>query len=347
MTSRNPRPLLTVVVPAYNAAEYLGRALEPLCGFADEIEVVVVDDGSTDATAAIADGYALRRPDVFRLVRQPNGGHGAAIQTGLRHARGTYLKVLDADDWLSAEALRSVLDTLAALGPGGGVDALFTDFVRDRVGKQNRTSRFDSVFPAGRVFSWDETERFGRRQYLMMHAIVYRTDLVRRSGLELPHHTFYVDNLYVVVPLALARRMYYLPVSLYHYYIGRPGQSVAADVMVERVDQQLLVNRLALRALPSSARVAAGEVPERLHAALVHYVEALCGVTSATLARGGTRAHLDLRQQFWHDIRAEHPSMYARMRRGLIGTSSNLPGTAGRRVTSLAYHVARRVVGFS
>ena len=340
-------PLLTVVVPSYNAASYLSRALEPLASFGDELEVVVVDDGSTDATGAIADGYSLRRPDLFRTVRQANGGHGAAIQAGLRSARGTYLKVLDADDWLDADALRDVLRTLAELELDGGVDAFFTDYVHDRVGKPNRTSRFDSVFPAHRRFGWSHTERFSKRQYLMMHAIVYRTDVVRRSGMELPSHTFYVDNLYVVVPLAHARRMYYLPVSLYHYYIGRPGQSVDADVMVQRVDQQLLVNRLALRALPDADDVASGAVPPELHTALLHYVEGICGVTSATLARGGTPSHLAKRQEFWDEVKHEHPWLYTRLRRSFIGTSSNLPGTAGRRVTSLAYHVARRVVGFS
>lgn len=340
-------PLLSIVVPAYNTEGYLHRALGPLAPVGPGVEIIVVDDGSTDGTGRIADDYALAHPDVVRVVHQQNGGHGAAIETGVAHARGRYLKVLDADDWLDVGALEQVLRTLVQLDRDGGVDALFTDFVHDRVGKQNRTSRFDSVFPSRRRFGWAETERFGKRQYLMMHAIVYRTEIVRASGMRLPHHTFYVDNLYVVVPLARVRSMYYLPVSLYHYYIGRAGQSVDADVMLARVDQQLLVNRMALRALPAAQEVAAGRVPVQLYAALLHYVEALCAVTSATLARGGTRGHLAKREAFWGEVKRENPWVYTRMRRSFIGTSSNLPGQAGRRVTSLAYQVARRVVGFS
>ncbi|MEV7691782.1 glycosyltransferase family A protein [Microbacterium sp. NPDC089189] len=346
MTS-GPAPLLSVVVPAYNTAQYLRRALDPLTRARADVEVVVVDDGSTDATGPLADIYAARHPDRIRVVHQDNGGHGAAIEAGIAHARGRYLKVLDADDWLDDSALAAVLDTLTALEPAGGVDALFTDFVHDRVGKNNRTSRFDSVFPAMRVFGWEHTERFGKRQYLMMHAIIYRTSLLRAAGLSLPRHTFYVDNLYVVRPLAHVRTMYYLPVSLYHYFIGRPGQSVDMDVMVARVDQQLLVNKLALHGLPSPERVAAGEVPVQLYAALLHYIEGLCAITSATLARGGTAAHLAQRDEFWGHVKRENPWVYTRMRRSFIGTSSNLPGQAGRRVTSLAYQVARRVVGFS
>ncbi|MBB2975197.1 hypothetical protein FHX49_000738 [Microbacterium endophyticum] len=346
MTTGAALPLLTIVVPSFNAAAYLHRAVDSLVGIGD-IDVVIVDDGSTDATGVIADNFAAVHPDTIRVVHQKNGGHGAAIETGIAHARGRYLKVLDADDWLDRAALVRVLDTLRGRDAVGGIDALFTDFVHDRVGKQNRVSRFDSVFPERQVFGWNDVERFSKRQYLMMHAIIYRTALLRESGLQLPHHTFYVDNLYVIVPLARVRKMYYLPVSLYHYFIGRVGQSVEANVMLARVDQQLLVNKLALHALPSPTQVSSGEVPLALYTALLHYVEALCAVTSATLARGGTPEHLRKRQDFWAEIKRENPWVYTRMRRSFMGTSSNLPGQAGRRVTLLAYHVARRVVGFS
>jgi glycosyltransferase involved in cell wall biosynthesis len=342
-------PLLTIVVPAYNAEDYLHRALAPLARLdrAERgVEVIVVDDGSTDSTGMFADEYARRRPDLFRVVHQPNRGHGGAINTGVEHAEGDYLMVLDADDWLNLPVLESVLSTLADLEKRGGTDALFTDYVHDRVGKNNRLSRFDSVFPAGRIFDWDDTGRFGRRQYLMMHAIIYRTSIVRASGLRLPEHTFYVDNLYVVVPLAHVRRMYYLPMSLYHYFIGRADQSVNADIMLRRIDQQLRVNKLALQALPSPAAVAGGEIPARLYSALVHYVEAVCAVTSATLAHGD-REHFAMRVAFWREVKSELPWAYGRLRRGFIGASSNLPGQAGRQVTSIAYRVARRVVGFS
>lgn len=340
-------PLLTIVVPAYNAEGYLRRALQPLTDFGPELEVVVVDDGSTDATASIADAYEAERPDLVRVVHQANRGHGGAINTGIAEATGTYVKVLDADDWLSAPALRALLSTLDAREADGGVDAVFTDYVRDRVGKQNRTTSFESVFPSRRPFGWEDTGRFARRQVLMMHAIVYRTEVLRRSGMVLPEHTFYVDNLYVVEPLTHVRRMYYLPVPLYHYFIGRADQSVDPDVMLRRVDQQLRVNKLVLKAMPSPDEVSAGRVPVELQGALLHYVEQICAVTSATLARGGTEAHLAARDEFWEDIKAESPWLFMRLRRTFLGSTSNLPGFAGRRVTSLAYSVARRVVGFS
>jgi hypothetical protein len=336
-------PLLTLVVPAYNAEAYLNRALEGIAT-TDRVEVVIVDDGSTDRTGQFADVWAARHPDTVRVVHQPNRGHGGAINAGLAQARGTFLKVLDADDWLDLPSLQALLDALAN---ADGVDAVFTDFVHERAGKTPRTARFDTVFPIGRDFTWEETERFTRRQVLMMHAIVFRTSVLRNSGLQLPENTFYVDNLFVIQPLARVRRMRYLPLPLYRYYIGREGQSVAPEVMVRRVDQQLRVNRLALAALPTQAEITAGDVPPQLSRALLHHVEGVCAVTSATLARGGTAAHLAQRDEFWREVKAENPWLYTRMRRTLLGATSNLPGSAGRRATSFAYHVARRVVGFS
>lgn len=335
-------PLLSIVVPAYNAADYLDRACGPLEQFAEGIDVIIVDDGSADDTGSIADAYAARRPDLFRVIHQENCGHGGAINAGLAAATGTYVKVLDSDDWLDTDALVTLLATLSRLERDGGVDAVVTNYVHERVGRRTRTTRYSSVMPAGRVFDWDDVGRFGARQYLMMHALVYRTSLVRASGLALPEHTFYVDNLFVVTPLARSRRLFYLDVDLYRYFIGRDDQSVNDAVMVRRVDQQVRVNRLVLEALP-----APGTVPAGLHAYLLHHVEVLCGITSVMLVRAGTPEHLATRAEFWQDIKRESPWVYTRLRRGVIGTSSNLPGPTGRQMSLLAYRVARRVVGFS
>lgn len=340
-------PLLSIIVPAYNAAAYLGRALDEL-GTVRDVEVIVVDDGSTDRTRGVADAWAAQSRGSIRVLHQDNRGHGGAINTGLAAARGEYLKVLDADDWLDIRSLRELVAHLGSLRAAGtDVDAVFTDFVHERLGKSPKIARFDSVFPEGRIFEWSDTERFGRRQVLMMHAIVYRTQILRAIGLSLPEHTFYVDNLFVLQPLATLRRMSYLPVPLYRYFIGREGQSVAPEVMVQRVDQQLRVTRLALATLPPHSDLVLGDVPRQLHRAMLHHLEGVCAVTSATLARAGTRSHLRQRELFWHEVRAENPWLYARMRRSLLGATSNLPGEAGRRATNLAYHVARRVVGFS
>jgi glycosyltransferase involved in cell wall biosynthesis len=337
-------PVLSVVVPAYQAEPYLRRALDSLVGHGPRVEVLVVDDGSTDGTAALAREYVDRYPGEVRLLQQPNRGHGGAITTGVAAARGTYLKVLDADDWVDQDALRAVLTALDRFAAGPSpVDLLVSNFVYEKVGKRHATAvRYHGALPAGRVIDWSQTRRFGKRQYLMMHALTYRTDVLRRSGLDLPEHTFYVDNLYALVPLAQVRTLYYLDVDLYRYFIGREDQSVQEAVMLRRLDQQIRVNRLMLEHL-ASTRV----TDRRLRAYRQHYTAIICAVTSILLLRAGTPAHLAEKDRLWRELRALDPHLHRAVRWSAWGQATNLPGPAGRRVSVLAYRVARRAIGFS
>lgn len=337
-------PLLTVVVPAYNAEAYLARALDSLVGLGPQVEVLVIDDGSTDGTAALAQAYVDRYPGEVHLVRKPNGGHGSAINRGLEEARGAYLKVVDADDWLDRSALLRVLATLHDVARGGReLDLLVTNFVYEKVGKRTKTAvRYTGALPRGKVIGWDRTRRFGKRQYLMMHALTYRTAVLREAGLRLPEHTFYVDSLYALVPLHRVRTLFYLDVDLYRYYIGRPDQSVQEAVMLRRLDQQLRVNWLMLEHVSRTA-----VQDRRLRRYLLHYVEIICAVSSVLLIRAGTPTTLDQKDRLWERLRASDPWLYRRVRWSVLGQISNLPGPAGRRATVLAYRVAQRAIGFS
>ncbi|HEY9441426.1 MAG TPA: glycosyltransferase, partial [Streptomyces sp.] len=111
-------PRLTVVVPLYNVEEYLGACLHSLAGqtMAD-LEVVMVDDGSTDSSAAIAADFAAKDPR-FRLIRQDNAGLGAARNAGVReaHPQARFLTFVDSDDVVPPGAYARMLDELAASG---------------------------------------------------------------------------------------------------------------------------------------------------------------------------------------------------------------------------------------
>lgn len=337
-------PVISIVVPAYNAAAYLERALNSLVGFGPEVEILVVDDGSTDRTAELAQEYVDRFGPQVRLLRKPNGGHGSAINTGMDHARGLYLKVVDADDWLDREAFAQVLSTLRTwVAEGREVDLLVSNFVYEKVGKRTKTAvRYDGALPRGRVLTWSQTRRFGKRQYLMMHALTYRTEVLREVGLRLPEHTFYVDNLYALVPLARVRTMFYLDVDLYRYFIGRADQSVQESVMLRRLDQQLRVNWMMLEHISQTP-----VRDRRLHRYLLHYVEIICAVSSILLIRAGSPTALVEKDRLWARLRAQNPWLYRRVRWSILGQISNLPGPAGRRVSVLAYRAAQRAIGFS
>ena len=121
---------------------------------------------------------------------------------------------------------------------------VIANYVYEKVHESTRTiMHYRNVFPDGREFGWSEVGHFNPSQYLLMHSVIYRTELLRGMGLQLPKHTFYVDNIFVYQPLPQVKTIYYMNLDLYRYFIGRSDQSVNESVMVKRVDQQLRVTK--------------------------------------------------------------------------------------------------------
>lgn len=345
MSSRPGAATLTVVVPCYNSAGYMRRCVDSvLAGGGPDIEVLIVDDGSQDATSAIADEYEERFPGRVRAVHKSNGGHGSTINVGLELARGRYFKVVDSDDWVDIAAFAELVSTLRRFGAeGADVDMVLSNFVYEKEGRgTKRAVRFRRALPRAQVFGWDQVGRLRKTQYFLMHAIVYRTGLLREVELRLPEHTFYVDNIFAYMPLPAVRRMYYLDVDLYRYSIGRSGQSVAEQVMISRLDQQLRVNRMMMEHV---ARTVPPEHPAYRY--MTHYLEIVCAVSSTLLLRSGTDAALATKEALWRGIRKEDELLHRRLRRSALGQITNLPGRHGRRVTLAAYRAAQWRVGFN
>lgn len=338
---------LTVVVPCYNSADYMRTSIDSLIPGGEDVEILIVNDGSKDQTAMIADEYAQRYPGVVTVIHKPNGGHGSAINAGLAQATGTYIKVVDSDDWLDADAYATLLDTLRGFRAAGqDLDMVVSNFVYEKVDKKRKAAmRYVNALPQGREFGWDEVRRFRKSQYILMHSLVYRTGLLRDCGLVLPEHTFYVDNLYAFVPLRHVQRMYYLNIDLYRYFIGRSDQSVNESVMIGRVDQQLRINR-AMIAHASAVRADPAALPGLIRY-LMHYLDVVSVVSSMLLIKSGTRESLNKKEAFWDDLYVLDPALHRRLRRSVLGQLTNLPGRPGRGISVLAYKAARRALGFN
>lgn len=334
--------LLSIAVPCYNSQDYMRRAVDSLLPGGEDVEILIVDDGSTDDTAQIADDYARRYPGIVRIVHKENGGHGDAVMTGLANATGLYFKVVDSDDWVDEAAYPRVLEALRGF-TDAPIDMLVSNYIYDKVGAaRHHITSYVHALPQGRVFGWEATHRFRKGQYMLMHSVIYRAQLLRDCGLTLPKHTFYVDDLYVYEPLRHVKRLYYLDADFYHYYIGRDDQSVQEQVMMRRIDQYLLVNRLMV------SRVDLNTVDDvHLRRYMIGFLEIITAVSSVMLLMDGSKAAFEKRDALWAFIRERDPALYRRLRRGVLGRLVLARTRAGRAAATLVYRVSQRIYGFN
>lgn len=201
--------LLSITVPCYNSQDYMKNCVDSLLEGGNLVEILIVDDGSKDDTAKIADEYAAKYPEIVKAIHQENGGHGEAVNTGLKNATGLYFKVVDSDDWVNKDAYLAILDKLLEITGGPQtLDMMISNFVYEKQGaKRKKVMKYRTYMPQNKIFTWKEMNRMPLGKYILMHSVIYRTGLLRDCGLELPKHTFYVDNLFVYQPINNGRRM--------------------------------------------------------------------------------------------------------------------------------------------
>ena len=336
--------LLSIAVPCYNSQDYMRNCVDSLLKGGELVEILIVNDGSKDDTAKIADEYAEKYPTIVRVIHQENGGHGEAVNTGIRNATGFYFKVVDSDDWVDEEALLKVLDTVKGfVKDESEVDMVIANYVYEKVGMTHKkVIRYDNVLPENQIFKWEDIGHFRLDQYILMHSVIYRTEMLKLCQLELPKHTFYVDNIYVYYPLPHVRTLYYMNVDLYRYFIGREDQSVNEKVMISRIDQQLFVTKkmismYELRLIGS----------KKLRKYMVNYLAIMMTVSSILCIRSKKKENLEKKKELWAYLKKKDYRTYMKIRYGILGQTMNLPGRSGRRVSSLAYTVARRLIGFN
>ena len=337
--------LLTIAIPCYNSAAYMRNCIESLLPGGNDVEILIVDDGSfKDDTAEIADEYEREYPGICRAIHQENGGHGEAVNTGLKNASGLYFKVVDSDDWVDLEAYVQVLRTLRRFsGEESQIDLLITNFVYEKQGaKRKKVMKYRTALPVGEIIDWSGAKGFRLGQYILMHSVIYRTQMLRECGLELPSHTFYVDNIFVYQPLPHVKSMYYLDVNFYRYYIGREDQSVNESVMIGRLDQQIQVTKLML-GYYDVTRIQ----NRKLRGYMIRYLEIMMTVSSILAIRSETEENLAKKKELWQYLRQKNFALYLRLRWGFLGQGVNLPGKGGRKISSACYKIAQKFYGFN
>lgn len=221
--------ILTLVIPTYNMGHSLSRCLESVTApeVPSTLEVIVVNDGSTDNSLNIMESFYQKRPDIIRIVNKENGHYGSCINSGLSLAQGKYFRPLDADDTFNTDSLIQLLNKLEKCND----DCIITQRTEYKIQKDSisctkfpyKGIKYDTsynmqTFDIGQHIQGDEFN---------MHCMTYLTSILRKAKLSLPEKICYTDFIYCSIPLTYTHTFRVLDLFLYNYYIGREGQSVS------------------------------------------------------------------------------------------------------------------------
>lgn len=223
---------LTVLVPVYNTEKYIKRCLDSVVvdGILDELEVIVVSDGSKDGSIDIAKEYERKWPDTVRVIEKENGGHGSTINKGLEVATGKYFRVLDSDDWFNSSDFKKFVKCLN----GEDADLVVCNYCKEFV-YESRTEYFEYKDLEENVkysFETFDLEKL-HGEYFVMATSTYKTEVLRKANLKLLEKTFYVDMQYNIVPMTVVETFAYYDLDVYRYFIGRPDQSMNMNNFVK------------------------------------------------------------------------------------------------------------------
>ena len=336
--------LLTVTIPCYNSQDYMSHAIETVLTAGDDVEILIVDDGSSDNTLSIAKEFENKYPTIVRAIHKEIGGHGSAVNTGIANASGLFFKVLDSDDWFDAESLKKILVFIRYVAKNEiPLDLIISNYVYEKPSICKRKSiNYKSAMPCNKFFTWDDIRHFKMTQNLLMHSMMYRTDVLRKCNLKLPEHTFYVDNIFAYYPLPSVKKMYYINVDLYRYFIGREDQSVNEAVMTKRIDQQIKITKIMIDShnlMEISSK--------KLRSYLLQYLSVMMIVSSALLVNEGSRESLEKRDELWQYLKESDRKVYQLISRQKFGCLLQLKSTIGKKVIISGYHFANKVIGFN
>ncbi len=340
---------ITFAVPCYNSESYMRRCIDSLLAAGDKAEIIIINDGSSDATGEIAAEYERLHPEIVRAVNKENGGHGSGVNLGLSMAEGVYFKVVDSDDWLDDKALQKFMERLEHFIVSKDwetiPDLFICNYIYDHLYEGTaKEMRYRNVFPEETMCGWNEIGNFSPSQYLVMHALIFRTEVLRESGVKLPEHTFYVDNIFSYQPLPYAKHLYYMDIGLYHYFLGRDDQSVNEQVLMRRIDQQIKVTKIVSRCVDLDDVEA--HFP-KLASYMRRNISIMLSISSIHLLLIGTAEAFAKRKKMWKELDEYDRRLYRRIRYGTISGFTYLPGHVGGWLTLTGYRMAKQIYRFN
>ena len=337
---------ISFVVPCYNSSQYMDKCINSILVAGRDIEIIIVNDGSTkDNTLEIAQRWEEEFPTICKCVNKENGGHGSAVNAGLAVARGRYFKVVDSDDWLDPIALLDIMNFVREEAQkDDAIDMVICNYVYEKVYEgERRVVHYKNALPEGKPFAWEDVSRFLPGQFILMHSVIYRTQLLKDINLTLPDHTFYVDNIFVYTPLPHVKSIYYRDIDLYRYFIGREGQSVNEQVMISRIDQQLKITKIMI----DSVNLDSKEIPKPLSRYMESYLSVMTSICAIFLRMGNTEEDIRKYVELWDYLKNKDAKLYKKVKRNTVSMVVNLPTAAGRKFSLSMYRILQKLYLFN
>lgn len=246
--SKKNDPILTIVVPAYNVEKYIEKCLVSIlnCNNSSKIEVLVINDGSTDNTQKIVESYVKKSNGIIRLINKKNGGYGSVINIAIKEATGKYFKIIDGDDWVDGENLAKLIDIMeknnsdVILTKGSYEykdEYKFEDIIKYDNLVENKKYYFDDL-----TYDFYGFDKYGP----IIPTSSYKTKLLKDNRFNISENISYADMEFNAFSIRNVSTITYYSLDIYRYYIGRDGQSISKDTWKKRYKEheQIIFNIL-------------------------------------------------------------------------------------------------------
>lgn len=231
--------ILSISVASYNVEKFIEQAIDSYlnCNCKEKIEVLIVNDGSTDGTEKIVSKYSKKYPDIIKLINQKNAGPGSTVNTGLENAKGKYFRMIDGDDWVKSDEMDSYIEFLEK----NETDMVVTNYIKvdDKTGQQ-QLQHLNINLDYKKEYDFDNV---CSNLELDMHNITYKTSLIK-NNLKLDNF-FYTDTEYLLFPMKYVKTVAFLENYIYMYRVSLETQSVNINSLQKHCDMhELVLSRL-------------------------------------------------------------------------------------------------------
>ena len=329
--------LITFTIPCYNSQDYMRHCIDNIVAVGDEVEVIIVNDGSKDDTGKIADEYQKKYPTIVKAIQKENGGHGSGVMAGIHNASGLFYKVVDSDDWVETKDVLDMLDLIKKhLAEKTDVDLYITNYVYEHVYDNTRfVMNYRKCLPSETVVGWNDMKHAKTETFFLMHSLMYRLDVLKASKMELPSHTFYVDDIYAYTPLPFVKNFFYHDLDLYHYFIGRDDQSVNFKTMCKRYEQQMRVFKEMFTAYRYEEIL---NQPVCLKKYMFKWLMSICGTTLMTIvgSKEDKKTRKEAYKKYFAELKSIDKKLYNKIRyRTLCSLAFNCPGFNGKHILAI------------